>query len=93
MLYSWLTCFLNKELMRILNFKAMVIFTFKKSSLKMIFYYGLIFVYETDLWLRAETTNEKLKQDAKTQYADVKQAMSVLCIMQLKATSKKNHVS
>ena len=39
------------------------------------------------LWLRAETINEKLEQDAQTQDADSMQATSVLCLTHSKAIS------
>ena len=38
------------------------------------------------MWLRAETANKKFKQDAMTQDADGRQAMSVFYMTQLKAT-------
>ena len=39
-----------------------------------------------DMWLRAETTNKKLKHDAQTQDADGMQVMPVLNMNQLEAT-------
>ena len=40
-----------------------------------------------DMWLRAETANEKFKQDERTQDADAKHT-PVLCMTQLEATSQ-----
>ena len=41
-----------------------------------------------EIWLRARTENQKLKQNAKTQKADGMEAFSVLYMTQLKAISQ-----
>ena len=43
--------------------------------------------------LRAETASEKLKQDGQKEDADGMQAMSVLCMTQLDATTQQYYVS
>ena len=41
-----------------------------------------------DMWLRAQTANQKLKQNAQTQDADGMQAMSVLYMTLLETVSQ-----
>ena len=41
-----------------------------------------------DMWLQAPTANQKLKQNAQTQDADGRQAMSVFYMTQLEAISQ-----
>ena len=43
---------------------------------------------DKDVWLRAQTANQKLKQNAQTQDADGMQALSVIYITQLDAISQ-----
>ena len=46
-----------------------------------------------DIWLRAETANEKLKQDAQSQNYNSMQTKSVLYMTQLEAISLQYYVS
>ena len=46
-----------------------------------------------DMWLRAETANEKLKQDSQTPKADVMQTISVSYITQIEVLSAKKKSS
>ena len=45
------------------------------------------------MWLRAQTANQKSKQNVETQDADGMQALSVLYMTQLKAISKQLYIS
>ena len=70
--------------MRISEFKPMHISAFKKSFSLVTIFQSLI-MYMTpnyagkDIWLRAQTLNQKLRQNAQTRNADGKQA--VFCVI------------
>ena len=71
----------------------MKILTSMKVSLKVIIFQSLYFLLKPnfaceDIWLRAETAKEKLKQDTHTHYTVGMKGMPFLNMIQLEAVSQ-----